>query len=420
MALLAALLLLLPGLGLAAQPTPGPGGEIGFTGTDGNVYSVKPSDATPIRLTNDADEHRTYRQVTWAPDGLRLAFVSYSQGQAGKVNASLHTALRDGSEAREIYSSDTAAPFYLFWAPGSDRVTFLEVAGGSLTLKMVPWRGGPPVSIGSGQPYYWDWMPDGRTLVAHTGGSAADNPQGAAISVLEPGGAGARERSSGPAPASFQAPDIAPDGRSFAAAVFSPGDQNLFVRQGDMSRYLAVVAPEGSVLRTLVRLEGIAAFEWSPDQRRIALVDGKTTPIGGILGPLVLIDAQAGTSQATALEQVSLFSWSPDGKRLVAFVPRIVPAAEPVLLFGVFVVEAATGQARLATVMRPTIEFLSGVVPFYDQYSRSSTFWSPDGSQLVLNAVGEDGRPGIYLLPVEGRGPMRLLAEGLMPFWSPR
>jgi len=351
----------------------------------------------------------------------KLAFVGYRTQPGGKVIATLYTVLRDASDRREIYTSDTAAPFYLYWAPGSDRVSFLEVAAGILTLKIVPWQGGPAIVVGTGQPYYWDWMPDGRTLVTHTGSSAVANPRGAQISVVEQEGAGMRERATGPAPAFFQAPAVAPDGKTFAAAVLSSADQNLFVRQGDPSMLLALVTAQGEVERFLVNLKGIAAFAWSPDGSRIALVDGSTTPVGGIVGPLVLVDAQrAGAVQPTDLQQVSCFSWSPDGRRLVAFVPRLIRAREPVLLFGVFLVDAATGESTLATVIRPTSEFLTGIMPFYDQYERSSTIWSPDSSQLLLNAIGDDGRPGIYLLSVERRGPLRLLAEGLLPFWSSR
>ena len=139
------------------------------------------------------------------------------------------------------------------------------------------------------------------------------------------------------------------------------------------------------------------------------------------MGPLTLIDpARPGSVLSTGLEQVACFSWSPDGKRLVAFVPRLVPAPDPTLLFGVFLVDAATGESALAAVVRPTAEIITGVVPFFDQYLRSSTIWSPDGTHVVLNAVGQDGTPGIYLLAAAQRGPLQLLAKGTLPFWSPR
>ncbi len=406
---------------LPAQPAPAPQGKIGYTGPDGNIYLVGTGGAPPAAVTSDAGENRAYRQVTWAPDGRKVAFVAYSQAAEGKVLAAVYTASADGGDPQEIYSTDAAAPFYLFWAPDGGRVSFLEVAGERLTLKIVPWQGGPAVVAGTGQPYYWDWMPDGRTLVTHTGGSSADNPRQAAISVLEPAGGGVAERARGPSPAFFQAPAAAPDGRSFAAAVLVPQEQNLLVRLGDPSMHLAVVDLQGAVVRSLAAIQGIAAFSWSPDGSRIALVDGRTTPIGGIVGPLVLVDSRkAAAVQPTGLEQVAFFSWSPDGKRLVAFVPRLIEAAEPVVVFGVFVVDAASGESRLAAVIRPTTEFLTGVAPFYDQYLRSSTLWSPDGKQVVLNGISEDGRSGVYLLDVDTRGPLRLLAEGTLPFWSPR
>jgi Tol biopolymer transport system component len=309
----------------AALPVPAqaaPQGKIGYTGPDGTIYRVGTGGVPAVPVTSDAGESRAYRQVTWAPDGRKLAFVAYRQAPGGAVLAAVCTANASGGDLREIHTTDAAAPFYLFWAPDSERVSFLEVAGGRLTLKIAPWRGGPAVVAGTGQPCDWDWMPDGR---------------------------------------------------SFAAAVVVPRGGNTLVRLGDPSMHLAVVDLRGAVLRSLAAIQGIAAF-----------------------------------------------SWSPDGKRLVAFVPRLLGTAEPVVVFGVFVVGAASGESTLAALIRPTEEFLTGVAPFYDQYLRSSTLWSPDGAHVVLNAIGEDGKSGVYLLDVDKRGPLRLLAEGTLPFWSPR
>jgi Tol biopolymer transport system component len=395
-------------------------GSIGFTGTDGNLYVQRAGEPGPRAITTDAGPERAYRQLTWSPDGARVAYLRYSSDES----VSMFTALADGSEARRIYSSPEGAPFYLYWTPGGEEISFLETVHTrrDLTLKIVSWRGGDPLVVGTGQPYYWDWMSDGRTLVTHTGASAAENPDAAAISVVEHDGRVFRERARGPAPAFFQAPDASPDGRTFAAAVFAPQGEQVLVRLAPQpGLMLALVNTNGGVVRRLAGLEGVAAFAWSPQGTRIAFVDGSTTPLGGIVGPLALVDAQEPAApRPTGLQQVVCFSWSPDGRRIAAFVPRLVGSPEPELLLAVFFVDAATAAATPAAVVRPTPEFLTGIVPFYDQYLRSSTMWSPDGTRLVLDAIGDDGRPGVYVLAVDSPGELRRLAQGVLPSWSPR
>jgi Tol biopolymer transport system component len=44
--------------------------------------------------------------------------------------------------------------------------------------------------------------------------------------------------------------------------------------------------------------------------------------------------------------------------------------------------------------------------------------WSPDGEYLVLSAIGEDGAPGIWVVPASGRLPPRFITQGIIAFWS--
>jgi hypothetical protein len=59
-------------------------------------------------------------------------------------------------------------------------------------------------------------------------------------------------------------------------------------------------------------------------------------------------------------------------------------------------------------------------VPFYDQYLRSSTIWSPDGRRIVVDSIDQDGSAGIYVISADEPSPPRRVADGVLPFWSPR
>ena len=67
-------------------------------------------------------------------------------------------------------------------------------------------------------------------------------------------------------------------------------------------------------------------------------------------------------------------------------------------------------------VFNPTDAFLQ-VLPFYDQYQRSGTIWSPDSRNLVLSDVDADGNNGIYVVGADG-SQYHKIADGDVAFWS--
>jgi Tol biopolymer transport system component len=49
-----------------------------------------------------------------------------------------------------------------------------------------------------------------------------------------------------------------------------------------------------------------------------------------------------------------------------------------------------------------------------------SAAWSPDGKALAVSCISEEGFPGLFLLPANGQGQLRLLFRGAYtPAWSP-
>ena len=80
---------------------------------------------------------------------------------------------------------------------------------------------------------------------------------------------------------------------------------------------------------------------------------------------------------------------------------------------------AATGKTWLIARF-PLSRGLLDVLPFFDQYQRSASLWSPDSKYLVFTAVSADGRPGLYVVRADGNIKPRFLAAGDFAFWSPR
>jgi TolB protein len=129
----------------------------------------------------------------------------------------------------------------------------------------------------------------------------------------------------------------------------------------------------------------------------------------------------------TEAENVIAFFWSPDGEQVVYFVPAIaedpdtgqaVEGAEPLIFLIMSIADAKDGSVREVTTFLPSTSFLN-IIPYFDQYQRSSTIWSPDGNYLVVSALStEDGTPGIFIVPSSGSLSPRFLVEGTLAFWS--
>ena len=91
---------------------------------------------------------------------------------------SLLSALSDGKKPVNNFTSQSFQPFYLLWSPNSQTIAFLgsDAVTGALSQYLVAAAGGKSKLIGGGQPYYWDWSPDARTMIVHTGGASSENP----------------------------------------------------------------------------------------------------------------------------------------------------------------------------------------------------------------------------------------------------
>jgi hypothetical protein len=214
-------------------------------------------------------------------------------------------------------------------------------------------------------------------------------------------------------PAQFQAPDYSPDGRYFviAAKVF----QGL--------NTLILLSSDGNALRMLADWNGPVTFDWSPEGQHIGFVKGRNFFLGGIIGSLSILDISGEgipVDYQIRSENILAYFWSHDGRMIATFEPQlsIGEEGEQILLLDLSVLNVRTGDLRYLTSFLPTRTFLRQILPFYDQYQRSSTIWSPDNSSVVINAETRDARPGILTVPVMGNGKPQIIAFGIFPQWS--
>jgi hypothetical protein len=171
------------------------------------------------------------------------------------------------------------------------------------------------------------------------------------------------------------------------------------------------------------------AFDWSASGNYVAYVTGGILG-GNLVGDLTVLDVSDPRDPRrieTSAHGVLAFWWSPATDHLAYFVPT--PAEDnpdqlisthqqdDELLFGIYVFDPETGDTELRTRFRPTRDLLQ-ILPFYDQYQRSITFWSPDGEEFVYANEGQDGEAGIFVVSATAPSAPRRIATGRFAVWS--
>jgi Tol biopolymer transport system component len=400
-------------------------GRIVFQGIDGNLYLTDQAASERLALTTDAGvgeatgPRRTgYALPTWSPVDDRVAFARYTFEEDNLVQAEIRIARSAEDDPLVVFEDLAEYPIFLYWSPDGAQLSFLtsQRADQRYVLRVVDAEGGEPRVVDVGRPVYWAWSPDGRHLLAHLDGAAADSPGFARLSLLSIG-EHIGERGLGLLPLDFQAPALDPTGElALLAAEVEGGPRGLLV-----------ATLNGEVRSEIAPLENAAAFAWAPQGSYAAYIasDPESEVLVGRLRLLDLQDPETPVTTELGEEPVIGFAWSPDGERLAYFAPVFAspegdPTAEATaadLLLRLVVAETRTGVTRRIGTFRPTEAFLD-LLPFFDQYQHSVSIWSPDGDNLVFTAVTDDGQSAVFVIPSSGTVDPRPIAPGTLAFWS--
>jgi len=398
-------------------------GLIVYVGTDDNIYTIdqygENKQAVTQSIADGGEESHVYQQPTWSPDGNRVAFIQTSMRGNETQSAALFTAKPDGSDLVETFSSEDQFPFYLYWSPDSQQLSFLTTGGSEsgLVLYMVPPQGGEAKIMGIDQPYYWDWSPDSGSILIHTGGSTRFNPD-ARLALLNLDGE-VKESELHLQPATFQAPAWSPDGEKLLLAASSDID----------GEGLLLTNTKGEVLSLLRSLDDSIAFSWSPDGNWVAYVSEDNRGSEDVSRELVYLDPdRVEEAHSVVHDLIVAYFWSPDSRKIAYFVPRIsipseqqvsLQAQEAQLSLELHLLDVQTSDSQRLIEFIPTEDFLN-ILPFYDQYQhqRSATIWSPDSKNLVISALDQDGEHAIFAIEISGNSQARRLASGRLAFWS--
>lgn len=392
-------------------------GRIAVMGTDGNIYTMDQAGGALVAVTEDAvvrDETqglvRYYQFPAWAPDDSRLAFVGYQGNDRFATTTSVFTTAPDGSNVVQAFSSGQYMPRNLYWSPDGEWLTFLTSTTGSTAsaLQMVPAAGGEATRLDAGNPFYWSWAPDGRTIVVHAGG--AGMAYRSRLAFLNVDGV-IYEEGMALRPAVFQAPAWSPDGARLLVAA----------QAGDQAE-LVVTNRDGSLYRVLARASAAFAFAWSPDGRKVAYV-ARDRGESGLVADLAVIDPEARGAEPELLTEESFvlgFFWSPDSRKIAYFVPGTYVNPEDEEQQTIFLTLHVNDLRRQTTreihSFIPTSQFMA-VVQQFDQFYLATRVWSPDSRNILFAALSQQG-PGIMVAKADGNIAPRRVTDGLIGFWS--
>lgn len=289
------------------------------------------------------------RQPTWSPDGRLAVWTEI-------ITAESRTAIGMGDSTRQRQIEVPTPPFYYSWSPQGDRVAYLGNSpdGESVALGLVDVAAGTADLVDGGNPYYFDWQPDGARLVIHVAGQV--------LAFLTPDGT----RTDIPVETGrFQAPAFLADGRVVVLTAGPPQSLSILDTTGNVT--------------ALAPVEGVGMFVPNSGGDRVAYVD---SPPGMGLGRLRVVSTSGGEPILIDSEDVVGFAWDPAGLKLLYFTIDL-EASE--LIPNVW----DEGEVAVYPGFAPSATFITEYLPFWDQYSRSLTFWSPEGDAFVLPGASD-------------------------------
>jgi Tol biopolymer transport system component len=385
--------------------------QIAYVGSDDQVY-VSEADGSGARQLSQriaglsSDDGWTFRWPTYSPDGRQLAFAGYRSRAGALVSSAVLAAEPDRTTAATLLESSDLAPIYLYWSPDNRHLAALVQHAQTLELHLLDAGGGEqPRRIAVGQPLYWSWARDGKSLAVHIGGSGQSGDAWVGLLHLDQGEA--REERFAEPPGGFRAPAWAPT-----------GDKLAYVGLGGGTSLLSVRDAAGRVVRVASSQTDIA-FTWSPGGDWLAFASSSSNTPALYDGVEVVRPDGSERHRLIQEPQVGFF-WAPDGKRL-ALIGLDMAARS--LAWSTIQVDGK-GLRTLAS-FAPSSDF-AFQLPFFDQYAQSVSIWSPDSRRLVYGSEGgAERRNGttsgerVMVLDVDGPSPPSAAASGSVAVWAP-
>ena len=406
----------------AFRPISDPGVNlIAFVNADGEVMTMTP-DGLQARMISPAVEG-FFTWPTWSPDANTIVYSGVVE-DGGELQLNLYASDNSGAGNRVLYASEPGevgllaqgVVHYPLWSPDGNHLAFIATTAGGLSLFMDDLRDNPEARrLLDDGPLWMSWSQDSSSLAVHRGvdhfligGEDLVTPQ--QLNIREIG---------------YRVPALHPVDGSLTLRT-QPGALNASVSS------VRLDGPNVMSVTPLRRVEGEAAFLWSPTGRHLAVAEAtqylmyRDTALRIYNGISVLTIGESQDVIELELPVLAYF-WSPDGTKIVLVT---LSERQTALSWALYDVESDE-RTRLVD-FAPSAEQLT-IFQFFDQYAYSHTVWSPDSSSIVFAGdlltdsvtASLSGHPGhssfhIVVVDVEPVAEAHVITEGIMGFWSPR
>ncbi len=363
----------LPDLLVVATPD---GAVVVYDGSLEEVVTFSPPDGS------------VYQQPTWLSSG-RVVFSERSDtGDHALVAADVDTG------AVVWRSSMDSSPFYFAPAPAGAEyaTTSLRVNPGADLISELVDRDGVATTLDTASPFYTSWSPDGASIAINLPGDRLD--------VL----------------AGEDRMTIVAESNGYQAPVWLEAGL-VHLRDTDEGRYLAVWT--NGRTRDIVAVDGAAIFVGSGSTVALKVANGPESEPGVQAslraqtdesveeGLFVLIDLATGSITEVTSDPTAVFQFDPGGERLLYATASLEDGLTWSIASGDETVELGS--------VRPNGEWVGTVVPFFDQYAQSTSFWSASGDRIAVPGV-VDGRPVVVVYDLDGGEPT-LIDDAVWASW---
>uniref|UniRef100_A0A7S2ZA59 UVR domain-containing protein n=1 Tax=Rhodosorus marinus TaxID=101924 RepID=A0A7S2ZA59_9RHOD len=348
------------------------------------VVSTAADGSVPISHTKFSEKNSAYQQPSWSPSGDYLAVVKVSVVDP-KQRRLLVFNVFENELVVDWNIEET--PFYFFWSPCGTVLTYLSSKNGDLTCECVDvqTRERRP-QFGDGRPFFYD-MKQTDTIwgVAHIGSKSVvecfklfEAPEKRERIVLTE------------SPGSFKSPQWHPN------ASQEGGSQALYMVKDGTSSILKCTDIVSGESANLIRIgNGASVFSMSPDGSRLAiLVRGeRAEELTVIDGPFDandqrnMEDSPFTVNLSVPFSRTLAFFWSPDSKKLLYLSEPMDSISQYHCRWNVY--DFSRNVLARFEEHAPSKIFLTQIVPFFDQYSRSHRIWSADSSAFCYSAKSE-------------------------------
>ena len=335
------------------------------------------------------------RQPTWSPDGDSVVWTALTPSGAQISTATLSTG--------DIVTADAPnAPFFYAWSPDASWIAALGPHPQGVELLVTQRSATTTRSIGTGQPFYIDWLVDDALV-------AVINTTALVEINVDPSAAAPAELGVSAPLGVFRTPARLTD-EAVVVGLESTSGNSIVARTADGAETVLAKAPgpvafsphpAGSELAVLV-------FD-ADDEFQVISAQVDAPPVLRASRVSVIDLNDPGAARTLDVDNPIAMSWSPDGNTLA------VLRSTNRQLEWVFVRD---DEVLPGTPFLPSPEFATAYLPFADQYDRVSTWWSPDSSAFVF-AGSVDQSAGIWVDLVDDDNGARLVADGQIAFWSP-